>query len=549
MQAVEPLAARYIEVLRGANGLELGSSTLGGAINYVSRNGFGARPQVRAEGGAFGYLRGQVSSGLVHGPLDAYLSLTGTSQEGYRRHSEQSNQRFFGNLGYRLGEDRETRFYLTALHTDSELPGNLTKAQLGTDPRRAAAGNIALDQQRNFDLYRLANRTSLGLGAASRLVVTGFWSYKHLNHPIFQVLDQLSNDVGADVRYESEATLGGRSNRLIVGLAPALGVLEDNRFRNIGGRRGARTARGDTTSLNVDAYAEDRFELRSGLTLTTGAVVSYAGRDFEDDFLADGDQTDAQTFRGFSPELGVMLDLAPQAALFAKASRSFEPPSFGELANLGGSGLLRLDAQTATTLEAGSRGKAGVFSWDVVLYHARLDGELLSLNDAVGNPLGTINAQRTLHSGVEAGFEARWGARFGASIVLRQVYDWSRFVFAGDPVFHDNRLAGAPEHSFRTELAVERPSGLYGGPNLEWVPERYPVDHANTLFADPYALLGFKLGYRSRSGWSGFLDARNLTGETYAATTGVIADARGLDSAQFLPGDGRSVFAGIEYRW
>jgi len=553
MQAVEPLSSRYIEVFRGANGLALGSSTLGGAINYVSENGFEARPaQVRTEGGAFGYLRGQVSSGLTNGRLDSYLSLTHTSQDGYRDHAVQSNQRFFGNLGFRLDEGRETRLYVTAVHTDSELPGSLTKAQLGDAPRSAAAGNTALDQQRNFDLYRLASRTSFELGGASRLSVTGFWSYKHLDHPIFQVLDQRSNDVGADVRYESESRLAGRANRLTAGFSPVVGFLEDNRFRNVAGRRGARTARGDTTSLGIDAYAEDRYELRPGLTLSAGLVASYAGRDFQDDFLTDGDQTDDQTYRGFSPEVGLLLEVTPRASLFTKVSRSFEPPSFGELANVGGNGLLRLDAQTATTIEAGSRGTAGILSadvtWDVVLYHARLDGELLSLNDGAGNPLGTINAGRTLHSGVEAGFEARWGSP-EAGILLRQVYGWSRFIFSGDPVFRDNRLAGMPEHTVRTELLLERPSGFYGGPNLEWVPDRYPVDHANTLFADPYTLLGFKLGYRTRSGWAGFVDARNLTDETYAATTGVIADARGRDSAQFFPGDGRSFFAGIEYRW
>ena len=45
-----------------------------------------------------------------------------------------------------------------------------------------------------------------------------------------------------------------------------------------------------------------------------------------------------------------------------------------------------------------------------------------------------------------------------------------------------------------------------------------------------------------------FLEGRNLSNKTYIATTGVIADANGQDSAQFLPGDGRSFYAGIEWR-
>ena len=41
-QAVEPLATRYIEVYRGANALEFGATTLGGAMNFVSYTGHDA---------------------------------------------------------------------------------------------------------------------------------------------------------------------------------------------------------------------------------------------------------------------------------------------------------------------------------------------------------------------------------------------------------------------------------------------------------------------------------------------------------------------------
>jgi iron complex outermembrane recepter protein len=547
-QAVEPLSARYIEVFRGANALEYGSTTLGGAINYVSRDGHDSPPlQARAESGSFGYLRGQVSSGFARDRLDGFATLTHFEQDGFREHSVQSNQRLMGNLGYRFRDALETRFYLAAVRSDSELPGTLTKAQLEADPGQAAAGNVALDQKRDFDLLRVSNRTTKLLGDDSRLDFDAFWSYKHLDHPIFQVLDQKSNDLGAGVRYENGGDLWGRSNRFVLGVSPTLGFLDDDRFVNAGGRRGNRTAAGETTSSNLDVYAEDRHQLRPRLALTLGLQASYARRDFEDRFLANGDQTDVQNFRGVSPKVGLFFQAASNFAVFANVSRSFEPPTFGELVNIGGDGLLPLDAQTATTFELGSRGTADWFSWDVALYHARISNELLSLNDPQGNPLGTINADRTLHSGAEIGLQARATRSWGA-VAARQVYNWSRFVFQEDPTFRDGALAGMPEHFFRTEVLLER-GAYYGGPNLEWVPDRYPVDHANTLFADPYTLVGLKLGYRAESGLGGFIEGRNLTDETYAPTTGVIADAGGRDSAQFLPGDGRSVFAGIDFRW
>jgi iron complex outermembrane receptor protein len=84
---------------------------------------------------------------------------------------------------------------------------------------------------------------------------------------------------------------------------------------------------------------------------------------------------------------------------------------------------------------------------------------------------------------------------------------------------------------------------------VEWVPQKYNVDFAETLFADPYALLGFKVGYRSEHGFSVFVEAKNLTDKKYAATTGVIGRATAFNQSQFLPGEGRGFYGGIEWKW
>jgi len=62
-QSLEPMAARYIEVYRGANALRFGAASLGGAVNYVSPTGYDAAPLLlRGEAGSYGYLRGQAAA-------------------------------------------------------------------------------------------------------------------------------------------------------------------------------------------------------------------------------------------------------------------------------------------------------------------------------------------------------------------------------------------------------------------------------------------------------------------------------------------------------
>ena len=232
---------------------------------------------------------------------------------------------------------------------------------------------------------------------------------------------------------------------------------------------------------------------------------------------------------------------SPQIDVYANISRSFEPPSFGELA--GGPNVTPVSAQKGTTFEVGSRGFLRNATWDVSYYRSQVDNELLSLNTPTGQPLGTVNAPRTIHQGVELGLLLT----VARDVTWRTSYLLNDFRFDGNASYGDNRLPGIPSMALRSEVLWAPAPGWYVGPTLEWS-SKTAVDMANTLFADPFTLWGFKAGMRIDKGASFFVQARNLGNRKYAATTGVIADARGLDSAQFLPGDGRSVFAGIDWR-
>ena len=70
---------------------------------------------------------------------------------------------------------------------------------------------------------------------------------------------------------------------------------------------------------------------------------------------------------------------------------------------------------------------------------------------------------------------------------------------------------------------------------------------SDLVFDGPIA--GVRVGHRAAKGVSWFVEGRNLFDKAYASTTGVIETAAGVDQTQFLPGDGRAVYGGIEFRW
>ncbi len=550
MQALEPLAAAYVNVWRGGNALATGASTLGGAIDYVSRTGRDAPDLARVEAGSWGYWRGNLSGGGLRGNFDGYASFTHQQQNGFRRHAEQENQRIFANAGLRHHAHAETRLFLTAVRTDSELPGNLTRAQLRANSRQPAAGNVALDQKRDFELLRLAAKTTVRTGNTV-WDLTAAWTHKDLDHPIFQVIDQRSHDALLGVTATHTGDLAGRQHRLRGGVLYTRGVTDAKNFVNAAGHRGVLVSAATQTAANLEAFAESQLALSHNLTLVLGASAATNRRENRQTVGATPDYD--LSYHRVMPKLGLRWDHR-DIQVYANVSGSYEPPSFSETLTLNAPRL----AQTATTWELGTRGAHGPVRWDFSVYHAGLRHELLAL-DHDNNPAtaaATVNADRTIHRGIEFATEidllgSAWNATDAPAhrLVLRAAWTYGDFRFDDDPRYGTNILAGLPPHLVRGELSWETASGWHAGPTFEWTPEKTFIDFRNTYAANPYALAGFRVGRRSPQGLSWFAEIRNAFDQTHAATTGVIENAAGLDQPQFLPGDARSLFAGLEYRW
>jgi iron complex outermembrane receptor protein len=549
-QALDPLATSHIDVWRGANALAYGSSTLGGAINYHSRTGL-TNPGLfnRLEAGSYGYFRGTIAGGNIQGSSDAYGAFAHQSQDGFRDHAQQSNQRLFTNYGQQLNDDAETRFYLSAVKTDSELPGSLTKSQLERDPSEANTNNVANDWKRDFELFRLANKTSVKNGD-TLFEVSSAWSYKDLDHPIFEVIDQLSNDFLFGVTATNTSELFGRENQVRAGVIYTTGIMTDSRFANNGGSRGDLTKRYEQTATNLEGFVEDQHAVGNDLTVILGTSASMNRRD-NDTTLGDALPDYALDYTNISPKLGLRWD-GDGIQAYTNISRSYEPPSFSESSTEG----VARDAQTGTTFEVGTRGSYQAIRWDASVYYSTIKEELLSIASNNRGRSYTINADKTTHSGIELGTHAdllgsSWEENPVHRLVFGSAWTYGRFRFDDDTTYGDNEIAGLPEHLVRGELLWQHTDGWYAGPTFEWVPVDSFIDHRNTFSADAYAICGFKFGRRIDDGISWFVEARNLTDEAYAATTDVLLNANGTDPTQgaFLPGDGRSIFAGIEWKW
>ncbi|GGJ78183.1 TonB-dependent receptor family protein [Pseudomonas matsuisoli] len=573
-ELLEPLWLSRAEVLRGANGFDRGALTLGGAVDYITRTGRDAdKLQLRYEAGSHGYQKRSISSGQQIGDLDYYINLTDSRYDGYQDHASGSGKGVAANVGYRINENLETRFYLRYRETEHDTPGRLTKAQIEHSPRDASANSLRIDARRDQPGSTwLANKTTLQLDDDSSLEVG--LAYHHYPMDIresdYRVRVDYS-DVSGSLAYRRHHTLFGLDSNSTIGFRTTT---------NLPSTKSRETAHmpltvGGTTypsgtlmrdyihqgSDNV-IHASNDLELAPDLWLTTGLALIYTRRESEVTWPANDDKVSEHQW-DYAPRIGLRYQIDPDLQVYGNISRSVEPPhpwsmiwgspyrfpASNQPYSNRQSAAVSLDNQTATTFEIGTRGDSAIGRWDLAYYYSAVRHELLSV-EVEPNVIAESNASPTVHQGIEAGMESSlWQGGAAGALALRQAYTFSDFHYRDDDTYGSNRLPGLPRHYYQAELRYDHPTGFYAGLNTQYA-SKVAVDYANSYYADAYAIFGATLGYAAPKGdWQTWLDLRNLTDKRYAATVTPGYNDNGGDAARSTPGEGFGAFVGVAYHF
>jgi len=601
----DPGAADAIELFRGYMANRLGATVLGGAFNLISPTGRSAPGfALAAGGGSFDQLSAGAQYGYAHERVDLLLQGGYTEREGFRDYNESRRENFGGNLGLRLSDTLTVRFFAGYVDLGFDVAGPLTRELLEQDPRSVFTGptvtpggainpgpNVVRDRPwRDASQFQAGARATRTYGAhVVDFAIGHARTDDSFNFPIAAgVRVTEGDDTTAVLRYAFKPD-AARALPLFEATAQYVaGTADRANYLNLSGERGAlfgsSRLEADTLSLNAGL----NIALTSRLSLSPSVSWSHANRDNDDRYdlptrptaayhpanpgvaLPGGavptvDSSYAHRYKAWSPALGLTWQPSGDHTLFLAVSRSFEPPTHDDLlATVNGTPnssagrpnpgapmqpaaafvTPALEAQRATTVEAGWRGGAGAMSWDAAVYHSWIRDELLSLRDESGVSLGAANAPKTRHLGVELGLTARLARTFTG----RLVYTWQDFRFSDDPVRGDNRLAGAPRHWIHGKLNWQPTASWNAEAAVRWMPGDTPVDNLATLYNEAFATVDLRVERAFGRTLSVFAEVTNLFDETYASSTLIVDQAR-LDQAAFLPGDGRAVGAGIRLKF
>ena len=571
-QEVDPLSVKYIEVLKGGNGVRFGTNALGGAINIVTPTGANteAGSKVRIEGGSFDSRRINASTSGKSGNIDYFATVTKLDSDGFREQSEVDSIYGFANIGIQINDRVETRFYVTSLNDQFELAGSVSEQEALENPETAVSSSffpaffggpgvfsaIDDDHDRNLKVNRLSNKTVIDFDTWQ--LETGAWyADRELDHAITRfagIIVQDETELGASVRATNERSVDK-------GLVWSVGATynesqNDARiFQNIFGQRGDLSDFDDQDAENFSVYGQLNIPLSESLQLVTGLQYQNTVREsvnlFESSNPFAVDDSGEVSYNEYSPTVGLIWNAGENFQVYTNLNQANEAPGITDLTTTSIDGTFQeLDVQQSTTFEIGTRGQAGEFSWDISLYRSEVEDELIDfLADDNVSTITSNSTSDTVHQGVEAGVD--WSPKIsflnnsGINFTWRHVLTANDFRFKNNEEFGNNKLAGVPDFNYLTELNLLHEKWKFAT-NVRYVDSGPFVDFSNTTQTDGYWLVELNGSYNVSDAFRVFFSIENITDKDYisnVATDGLASSA----DANFTPGQGRGYFAGFDF--
>jgi iron complex outermembrane recepter protein len=544
-RALDPLNARHVIVAHGANALAYGASTLGGAIDFISRTARMTAPSSASLAvGSFDQRSARTTLGGASDRLDGLLSVEAEQRDGYRAHSRMNRKSVYANAGWQSSETVSTRLYAMLSDYFAELPRELTPAQVAADPRQARADAITDNHSKSVETWRVAFKTTVAQVAGGTLELGASHEQQSLYHPIVSgpffslLIDTDHRDNGAMLRWHR----GADSHDMLLGANYGFSTVSGGNYENNGGERGMLMWMTNDDASGLELFALDRWQFAPQWTFVYGTQLVSARRDVGG-FKA--------AYDSFNPRLGLIHAYGEGSEWFSSVSRIYEAPTTFELADDANGGSNALEAMHGIVLETGLRGTAmrgeTRFTWELSGYYTSLRDEILSVDDpnAPGTSL-SANIEKTTHAGVEALLGASFAIGGGHRVEPLLNMTFNAFSFDSDPAYRNNRLPAAPRHFVRGEVLYRDASGFFAGPTFDFIGNRY-VDFANSYSVDAYALFGVRAGFTSDH-WEIFAEVRNLLDKQYIAAV-VVKDQASPATPLLHPGAPRSAYVGARYRF
>lgn len=556
-----------IEVLKGAAGLRYGPTTIGGVINYRTRDPVDG-VEVTTRVGTHGYRAlgldagGKVPSGEAMGGI----SLLTARGDGFRHNGFDLNDVVIKG-GMAVGDNQwvGAKFSYYDNEINTSYVGLRPNEYLIDPTKNPAPNDYFLTDRHAFDINH-----ELQVNADMKLKTLLYWS--HLNRDYWRrdVASRSADGttfvacggasycmsgrnrafemMGIDTRLFITHQAFGIANETEIGIRLHSDSLSNKTVRSTtdeNARSGDLTGDDTQEAQGIAFYGQNRFVINDNLAITPGLrIESYEQHRTNELTGVSGDSRNTEIM----PGVGVTWQVTPQAQIFAGAYKGFSPAMVATAISASGVDQ-QLDAERSTNFELGVRGSGGRFSYEATAFHMDFANQIVPQSESGGVGATVTNAGKTLHQGLEGalGMEIGAGWRIDANATWVPTAKYASTKIVGGIDRNGNRLPYAPALTGNLTLAYQA-GGLKTALSAHHVSSQF-VDAENTAAESPdgrrgripaYTTLDLSAHYTVDKQLSVFGTVRNLLDKQYIAS-------RNPDG--IFPGAERNAEIGLRYRF
>lgn len=465
-----------IEVLRGAGSLRYGPSTIGGVINYVTKN---PQPglEIVTRTGSFNTREWGVEAGGRASSGDATFGavISRVESDGFMG-KEFSMRDAMLKAGLEFGENQRVGVKYSDYQNDANISyrGIFLGEYESASERNPAPDDWFLTGRRSIDLnheWTVNDKLRLNTTAFRSELYRDYWRFSTNNTASaaarrWVYTDSLSGNnraferLGVDSRLFLRHATFGFENEAEVGLRF---MSEEMRDVTVAAVRA--TPRSGTVNREVvDAadswsmHLQNRFILSERLAVTAGLRAEVYEQTRHDLRRTEAQGNRAKTNNTeLLPGLGLTWSFSEEIQGFANAYKAFSPALNGDALN--GLDDQQLGAERSINMEAGIRGSAGDLEYEATIFRMDFDNQIIPANS--NSQFQVTNGGKTLHQGVELGVGTALVGGFSIDANLTYIADASfvgdRFSRAGALTTpDDNRVPYTPEWIANLALSYER---------------------------------------------------------------------------------------------
>lgn len=528
-----------IEVLKGAAALRYGPNTIGGVVNYKTKDpidGFAISGRV----GSHQYRETNVEAGTKTPSGDAKVGLfyTRAESDGFQNKGFDMEDLMLKG-GMQLGDKQ----WLGAKFTYHKNDANISYRGLFLGEYKAGAkynpapDDYFLTERKSFDLNHLWE-----INSDVSLSTLVYWSEMNRDYWRFAVNNAASQAagrwvytnnvagnnrsferVGLDSRLTVNHKTFGIGNQAEVGIRIMDEEMVDQQINATRANPRSGTIGTDRvdSAVSYALFVQNRFDVTDRLSITPGLRIENYEQKRRDRRNSANDGRSSNT--EYLPGVGATYRLSAEAQLYGSVYKAFSPPLNSQSIVTGVD--QQLDAERSNNIEVGLRGRSGNARYEVTAFQMDFDNQI---TPAISGGLTNANAGSTMHRGMEAAFGYGWASGISLDANMTWIPTADYREDRGGGILRGNRLPYSPEWLANVTLAYTKGplrTALIG----RYVDEQYgdgdnsePITGSGNAIwkgkLDSYYTVDLTASYDVNKQFRVFGAIKNLTDERYIAS-------------------------------